>query len=149
VNFSDFTDRISGKWAISYWQGLIILPIGLFANFDRAQTFLHLNFSDSLQFALMVSGASTVTFIFLERVVLGKRLTKKQSFNKILYSYACLWLAMAVVETYITLFYFDTTLYVGPQIVAPLAPTIKSASPRASKLLTSESKIILTPNFST
>ena len=124
VNLDEFTGRISGRWAISYWQGLITLVIGFFANLNRGETILQLNSQEAFKFALMISGASTIAFIFVERVLLVNRNKKSQSFTKILYSYSAIWLITVLVESYVTLYQLKTTLYIGAQVIAPYAPTV-------------------------
>ena len=124
MKLSEFIDRLSGRWALTYWQGFILLPIGFIVNISRGDNYLYLTKFESLQMAVATIASGTIGFFISDKVILRNRKTEKQDFAKVIYAYTLIWFAGTLCETLLTLFYFKTTLYVGPQIVATYFPTI-------------------------
>lgn len=120
----EIVERITGRWAVSFKAWLYLTLIGILGTKTRTYALLDITQTESFLLAISVHLINAPIYYFFARKLLQKRFTEQLSLARVLTSFTIFILTIACSEILITIYVFDQTAYLGPQLFAPLFPSL-------------------------
>lgn len=120
----EIADRITGRWAVSFRAWLYLGIIGGIGTASRTYSILGISHAESILFALAIAAITAPVYFLLSKTLLRKRFTESLSLIRVFSFYIIIWLSVGITEILITIYVFDKTALLGPQLFAPLFPDI-------------------------
>ena len=122
VNLTYFEERLTGRWALSFWQWLICAPLGVYSSNDRIAKLSGLSSSEALVIALLSVPFSALAYFLASEFILKSRYTKPQSLEKIFSAYVFISIFTSFLEMVGSALLFGQTPLLGTQFLTPIFP---------------------------
>jgi len=119
----DIVERITGRWALSLKGWLYLTFLGIIGTKTRTYALLDITQLESILLAISVHLISAPIYFFTHKL-LKKRFTEQLSLISVISSFLFFILSIATSEILITIYVFHETAYLGPQLFAPLFPSL-------------------------
>ena len=120
----EIVERITGRWAVSFKAWLYLTLIGILGTKTRTYALLDITQTESFLLAISVHLINAPIYYFFAHKLLQKRFTEQLSLARVLASFTIFILTIACSEILVTIYVFDQTAYLGPQLFAPLFPSL-------------------------
>jgi signal transduction histidine kinase len=120
----EIVERITGRWAVSFKAWLYLTLIGILGTKTRTYALLDITQTESFLLAFAVHLINAPIYYFFASKFLQKRFTEQLPLARVLVSFMIFILTIACSEILITIYVFDQTAYLGPQLFAPLFPSL-------------------------
>jgi hypothetical protein len=120
----EIVDRITGRWAVSLKAWIYLTVLGIFGTKSRTYALLDITQLESFLLAISVHLLNAPIYYFFAQKLLKKRFTEPLSLVTVFGSFLFFMLTIATYEILITIYVFDQTVYLGPQLFAPLFPSL-------------------------
>jgi len=120
----EIVERITGRWAVSFKAWLYLTLIGILGTKTRTYALLDITQTESFLLAFAVHLINAPIYYFFAHKLLQQRFTEQLSLARVLASFTIFILTIACSEILITIYVFNQTAYLGPQLFAPLFPSL-------------------------
>jgi signal transduction histidine kinase len=120
----EIVERITGRWAVSLKAWIYLTFLGILGTKSRTYALLDITQLESVLLAISVHLLNAPIYYFFARKLLKKRFTEPLSLVTVLGSFLVFMLTIATYEILITIYVFNQTAYLGPQLFAPLFPSL-------------------------
>jgi signal transduction histidine kinase len=120
----EIAERITGRWALSFKGWLYLTILGILGTKSRTYALLDITQLESFLLAISVHLLNAPLYYFFAQKLLKKRFTEPLSLLSVLASFLLFMLTISISEIIITIYVFDQTAYLGPQLFAPLFPSL-------------------------
>jgi signal transduction histidine kinase len=120
----EIVDRITGRWAVSLKAWIYLTFLGIFGTKSRTYALLDITQLESFLLAISVHLLNAPIYYFFAQKLLKKRFTEPLSLVAVFGSFLVFMLTIATSEILITIYVFNQTAYLGPQLFAPLFPSL-------------------------
>ena len=122
MNLTYFEERLTGRWALSFWQWVISAPLGVYSSYDRIAKLSGLSSSESLVIALLSVPFSALAYFIASEFILKSRYTKPQSLERIFSAYVFISVFTSFLEMVGSALLFGQTPLLGTQFLTPIFP---------------------------
>ena len=120
----EIVERITGRWAFSFKAWLYLTILGILGTKSRTYALLDITQLESYLLAISVHLINAPLYYFFAQKLFKKRFTEPLSLVSVLGSFLLFMLTISTSEILITIYIFDQTAYLGPQLFAPLFPSL-------------------------
>jgi signal transduction histidine kinase len=120
----EIVERITGRWAVSFKAWLYLTIVGILGTKTRTYALLDITQTESFLLAFAVHLINAPIYYLFAHKFLQKRFTEQLPLARVLVSFTIFILTIACSEILITIYVFDQTAYLGPQLFAPLFPSL-------------------------
>ena len=120
----EIVDRITGRWAVSLKAWIYLTFLGIFGTQSRTYALLDITQLESFLLAISVHLLNAPIYYFFAQKLLKKRFTEPLSLVAVFGSFLVFMLTIATSEILITIYVFNQPAYLGPQLFAPLFPSL-------------------------
>jgi len=124
VTLDQLLDRLTGRWAVSLKAWALLTIIGTIGTYTRSKTLFDLTQSELLTLIFSLAACNSLIYFLISQTILRRRKVEKQKLVKVIFSYVFIWFASCTLEILFTIFIFENTAYIGPQLFAPLFPDL-------------------------
>ena len=122
MNIDHLIERLVSSWPISFKAWLPLAIIGSLGTYSRNRALFDLTQSELMQLVLLLVVFNLIIFLAISKATLRFRKTKKMKISIVILSFFIIWITSCSAEILITIFLFDNSAYLGPQLFAPLLP---------------------------
>ena len=120
----EIVDRITGRWAASFKAWLYLTLIGILGTKTRTYALLDITQKESFLLAIAVHLIAAPIYYLFSRTFLRKRFTEHLSLIRVSSAFLIFWLVISTSEILITIYVFHNAAFIGPQLFAPLFPSL-------------------------
>ena len=120
----EIVERITGRWAFSFKAWLYLTILGILGTKSRTYALLDITQLESFLLGISVHLINAPLYYFFAQKLFKKRFTEPLSLVSVLGSFLLFMLTISTSEILITIYVFDQTAYLGPQLFAPLFPSL-------------------------
>jgi signal transduction histidine kinase len=120
----EIVERITGRWAFSFKAWLYLTILGILGTKSRTYALLDITQLESVLLAISVHLINAPLYYFFAQKLFKKRFTEPLSLMSVLGTFLLFMLTISTSEILITIYVFDQTAYLGPQLFAPLFPSL-------------------------
>jgi signal transduction histidine kinase len=120
----EIVERITGRWAFSFKAWLYLTTLGILGTKSRTYALLDITQLESFLLGISVHLINAPLYYFFAQKLFKKRFTEPLSLVSVLGSFLLFMLTISTSEILITIYVFDQTAYLGPQLFAPLFPSL-------------------------
>lgn len=120
----DIVERITGRWAVSFKAWVYLSVIGILGTKTRTYALLDITQRESFLLAIAVHAINSPLYYLFAHKIFFKRFTEQLSLTRVLASFMIFMLTISTSEILITIYVFHQTAYLGPQLFAPLFPSL-------------------------
>ena len=120
----EVVERITGRWAVSLKAWIYLTSLGILGTITRTYTQLGITHKESILLALGITVVTAPVYFIVAQTLLRNRFTETLSVYRVFASYLIFWLTVGTAEICFTVFVFNKTAFLGPQLFAPLFPDI-------------------------
>ena len=120
----EIVERITGRWAFSFKAWLYLTILGILGTKSRTYALLDITQLESFLLGISVHLINAPLYYFFAQKLFKKRFTEPLSLMSVLGTFLLFMLTISTSEILITIYVFDQTAYLGPQLFAPLFPSL-------------------------
>ena len=120
----EIVERITGRWAFSFKAWLYLTILGILGTKSRTYALLDITQLESVLLAISVHLITAPLYYFFAQKLFKKRFTEPLSLMSVLGTFLLFMLTISTSEILLTIYVFDQTAYLGPQLFAPLFPSL-------------------------
>jgi signal transduction histidine kinase len=122
VKFEYFEERLTGRWAISFWQWLFCAPLSIYVSYDRIVKLTELSVKQSLIISFLDIIFAGVSFVIAAKFILRDKNTVRQSLDKVFFAYVFISLFDSFCEMASSALLFGQKPLIGTQFMTPIFP---------------------------
>ena len=120
----DIVERLTGRWALSLKAWLYLTFLGILGTKTRTYALLDITQLESIMLAVSVHLINAPIYYFFAHKLFKKRFTEQLSLISVLLCFLLFILSISTSEILITVYVFNETAYLGPQLFAPVFPSL-------------------------
>jgi signal transduction histidine kinase len=120
----EIVERVTGRWAISLKAWVYLTLIGILGTKSRTYALLDITQLESFLLAISVHLINAPIYYFFAQKLFRKRFTEPLSLVAVLAAFLLFMLTIATSEILITIYVFHQAAFLGPQLFAPLFPSL-------------------------
>ena len=122
MNLSYFEERLTGRWAISFWQWLLCAPLSIYSAHDRIAKLSELSSKEALVISVLNIAFSGIAYFIASEFILKKRYVTPQSLERIFFSYVFISIFTSLLEMATSALLFNQPPLLGTQFLTPIFP---------------------------
>lgn len=122
VNLSYFEERLTGRWALSFWQWLFCAPLAVYSSHDRIAKLSGLSSKEALIISLLTVPFSALAYFIASEFILKTRRTTPQSLERIFSAYVFISIFTSFLEMIGSALLFGQKPLLGTQFLTPIFP---------------------------
>lgn len=122
MKFEYFEERLTGRWAISFWQWLFCAPLSIYVSYDRIVKLTELSVKQSLIISFLDIIFAGVSFVIAAKFILRDKNTVRQSLDKVFFAYVFISLFDSFCEMASSALLFGQKPLIGTQFMTPIFP---------------------------
>jgi len=120
----EIVERLTGRWALSFKAWCYLTFFGILGTKTRTYALLDITELESFLLAISVHLINAPIYYFFAHKLFKKRFTEQLSLVSVILFFLFFMLLISASEILITIYVFNETAYLGPQVFAPLFPSL-------------------------